>query len=404
MFFLNIEENLSSLWEQQPQLWKKEEIIYREELGDTLDIFVLKNLQNHILLYDPSLLPTVYRCLFGIIKKKVKKWKKNLGLTDYFSDFNNLEDEEKKEVIETYFEEHINTILKKFGLGILDITKLDFKEKCIQIHVSECAEAHEATTIGHPICFNVAAILGGAIGGVFEGWQCYEKECKSTGANFCNFILAPQENINEEIREFLDLPSRVSFTLRGKITSMISKFERRIDYTPIIEETTNRLSQLLPDMKSKNRSHLGHEINFIGFQQYYLSFLIKDFEYGSKVLYKAGEKSGKRFSKILSAMGMRSKDKVNVLPRFFDRLGIGILKFRKINEGFEAKIGECGFSYNLDVDEEICFFNSGFLAGFFTQIKNTNFVGEEKKCSGESGDLCVHKIVESGKKEKNRNQ
>lgn len=394
---LNIDNCLSSLDKQETNTWSdKEKIQYRDELGDTVDLFVLKNIQNNILLYDPSMVSRIYESLFPKIQKEVSKWVSDIGLSSFFNkEFSKLEEPEKEEIITSLFNEHFNKITTNLGLGIIEVSEIDFDKNRIFIEVSESAEAHEATKIGHPICFNFAALLSGFIGGVFPNWQAYESSCKTTGSNKCKFILAPQEKINKEIREFLDLPSRISFTLGGKISSMISEFETEIDYTPILEESTNRLTQLFPDMKSKSRNNLGHEVSLKGLQQFYLSFLSDDFEYGSRILYKSGETGGKRFSKILSALGMRQEDKLDVLPRFFDRLGIGLLNHRKREDVYEIRVKECCYSYGLNLDENICFFSSGFFAGFYSQTLGEEFIGKERKCSGGSGKYCVHEIIPS---------
>lgn len=391
---MGINDCLEDLLKQEPSIWDdSKEIQYRNELGNTLDLFVLQNLKNHILLYDPAMLSEVYKSLFPKVKKEVNKWIDNLGLDQFFSSkFSSLDNKEKREIINSLFEEHLNKITSKLGLGIIKVSEINFEENYVLIEVDESAEGYNASMIGHPICFYMAAFLGGEIGGIFSGWQCYESKCISTGADSCKFVLAPQEQINEEIREFLDLPSRISFTLGGKISSMISEFETEIDYTPILEESVNRISKLFPDMKSEERGDLGHEISLKGFQQYYLSFLGNDFEYGSNILYRAGETSGVRFSRILSALGMRKQDKINFLPRFFDRLGIGLLNSRKNDSSYTIRVKECGYSFNLDVDKKICFFNSGFFAGFLSRTTGLDFKGKEKKCSAESGDYCSHEI------------
>lgn len=401
MIFLSIDENISKIWEQKPSLWEEKKLQIRSELGDEIDVFALKNFQNHILLYNPAILSKIYDSTHTIIHKEVEKWSNKTGLSSFFKEeFSSLEEKRKHKILKSLIEEHINTITKKFGLGVLSLSSVNFEENKIEVKVDECAEAHETSTIGHPICFNMASILAGEIGGKFNNWHCYEKECKASGSNTCKFIIAPQEQINEELREFLDLPSRISFTLQGKITSMISEFKRDIDYTRILEESTNRLSYILPNMDGRDRKKLGSDIHLKGFQQFYLSFLNDDFEERGKTLYEVGFESGKRFSKIISVMGMRSQDKLNVLPRLFDRLGMGLLELEKESNGYKVRVKECGYSYGLHLEENICFYNSGFFSGIISSIENQKFEGKETKCSGNSSEYCVHSIQPSEKEEK----
>lgn len=390
---MSIQKNLSELWAQKPSLWREDETKIREELGDEIDVFALKNLQNHVLLYNPAILSTIYNSTWDVISEASGEWTEDIGLSSFFrEEFTSLGEEKKNKIMKSLVEEHVNAIIKKLGLGHLSLQKVDFEEQRIKVIVNECVEAHEASTIGHSICFNMAAILGGEIGSKFSDWKCFEKECKANGFKNCKFVIAPQERINEELREFLDLPAKISFTLKGKITSMISEFRRKIDYTLILEESTNRVSYILPNMESKERPKLGNEMHVRGFQQYYLSFLNENLEKGSETLYEAGFLSGERFSRILSAMGMRNRDKLNLLPRLFDRLGIGLMEIKKEQNRFNVKIKECAYSYSLNTEEKICYFNSGFLSGLISSIEGEKFRGQETKCSGVSGEFCVHSI------------
>lgn len=390
---MSINSSLSSLWKQEPSLWEEKGIEIRDELGDELDVFALKNLQNNILLYNPSILSTVYNSIYNIIKEEVNHWTESTGLSSFFKeDFSDLSVERRTKILKSLVNEHVNSITKKLGLGVVLLSEVDFDDNKIVVIVDECAEAHEASVIGHSICFNMAAILAGEIGANFSNWCCYEKKCKAKGSNYCEFVIAPQEKINEKFRNFLNLPSRISFTLRGKFTSMISELKEDIDYTPILEESVNRLSYILPNMEGRKRSKLGNVIHIRAFQQYYLSFLTEDFEQGSETLYEAGFNSGKRFSKTLSVIGMRNEDKLKILPRLFDRLGIGLLELNETENGFQAIIDECAFSYGLDLEKKVCYFNSGFFSGIISKIKKEKYGGKETKCSGEGGEYCVHSI------------
>ncbi|OKY79034.1 MAG: putative transcriptional regulator containing HTH and 4VR domain [Candidatus Methanohalarchaeum thermophilum] len=402
---MEIKKVLEKLWEHEPKLWNGSEEVSRKELGDNVDYFSLRQIQSSILLFDPSFLPKNYSIIKSIVGDSSKKWISKRGLSNFYEEeFKELEKYEKEDLIKSIFEEHQNEIFKRFGLGSIDITEI--QENQIKIRVDECVEAYKSSNIGHPICYNVTGILAGEINARFDGWDCFEKSCLANGDSYCEFILAPQEHIIRQIRSFLDLPTRGSLTLRGEITNMLSESARKKDYSPILEEMANYVLYLMKDLKSYTRPQLGTKINIKTLQQFYLAFFIEDFERGSEILYGAGFEQGKRLGKMLSGIGFEEEMSLrNILEKLYERLGLGLLRFRETETGYRAEVKECALCSGLDLDKKICFFNSGFFAGIVSTMENEKYHGSEEMCLGvPSNDLCIHKITPVSKKQREKEE
>ncbi|RZN60641.1 MAG: hypothetical protein EF811_06360 [Methanonatronarchaeia archaeon] len=396
---MNVEEALQSLYSHNPSLWGNKEITDREELGDKVDLYAFKQLQSSIFLYDPTLLVDTYRQTRQALHSEVTHWSEKTGLSEFYKqDFKELTPEKKESHLKVLVEEHVNQIIKKMGLGVAKLNRYDDETEQIKIEVRESVEAFNSSNIKRPYCFMMSGILAGLVGSRFGEWISYEEECIATGNQECIFTIGPEKETIEHMRSYTDLSPRFSFGFKGRLSKMMADSGEREDYSPILEEITNKtLTVVGRDLKSTPRPELGSEITFRTLQRYYLSFLASDPKTNRKKLYDAGFQQGYRLSRILSAIGIDNVYQLErVLPEMWRKLGIGLLNiYREGYTTFRIEVEECVYSHELNLEEEICDYDSGMFAGIFSYARSGDYKAEEIKCSAKSGEECIHQVKEN---------
>ncbi|AEF95674.1 V4R domain-containing protein [Methanotorris igneus] len=105
-------------------------------------------------------------------------------------------------------------------------------------------------------------------------------------------------------------------------------------------------------------------------------------ERGSEItLYEIGYE----FGKFLKPKNIRE------LKTFFRKNNLGILEIES-RKPFILKVRECAMCDSLEVNEPICYFDAGLLAGALECILNKTVVVDEIKCMGQGYDACYFKI------------
>ncbi|OUJ19440.1 putative transcriptional regulator containing HTH and 4VR domain [Methanonatronarchaeum thermophilum] len=396
---MTIEEALHNLHKHKPSAWTENEVQTREELGETVDIYTFKQLQSSIFLFDPTLLTNTYTHTKNILNKEVNDWCEKTGLNDFYQkDFQKLTNEKKEKHIQSIVNEHVNKILKKMGYGVVNLKKTNLEENQIHIEVKESIESFNSSNIKRPYCFMLSGLLSGLIGSRFGNWIAYETKCNATGHNSCEIILGPEEKTIENMRKYLDLSPRFSFGFKNRLSSMMADSRKKEDYSPLLEEITNKTLNIVGrDLKSKPRPELGSDITIKALQKYYLTFYVKDYNTGSQNLYDAGYQQGYRLARILSAIGINNIYQIErVLPEMWKKLGLGILKTtREGYNTFKIEIEECAYTSDLNLDNEICHYNSGIFAGIFSHTQNKDYKTKEINCNAKSTENCTHIIQEN---------
>ncbi|WGI16821.1 V4R domain-containing protein [Methanonatronarchaeum sp. AMET-Sl] len=396
---MNVEQALQNLHRHEPKIWSDNEVKIRDELGDQIDIYTFKQLQSSIFLFNPTMLTETYSQTRNLLKQEVNDWCEKTGLNDFYqNDFQQLSEEQKTNHIKSIVNEHVNKILKKMGYGVTKLKNIDIENNEIRIEVKESLESFNSSNIRRPYCFMLSGLLSGLIGSRFGNWLAYEDKCTATGHNSCEFIVGPEEQTIEKMRKYLDLSPRFSFGFKGRLSSMMADSGKKEDYSPLLEEITNKTLNIVGrDLKSKPRPELGSEITVRALQKYYLTFYIQDFKSGSQKLYDAGYQQGYRLARILTAIGINNVYQLErVLPEMWRKLGIGLLNiYREGYNTFRIEIEECAYSTELDLDNEICHYNSGMFAGIFSHARSGDFKSKEIACNAESGEKCIHIVKEN---------
>ncbi|XRO75039.1 V4R domain-containing protein [Methanocaldococcus sp. 28A] len=105
-------------------------------------------------------------------------------------------------------------------------------------------------------------------------------------------------------------------------------------------------------------------------------------ERGSEItLYEMGYE----FGKFLEPKNIRE------LKTFFRKNNLGILEIES-RKPFILKVRECAMCGGLDIDEPICHFDAGLIAGAMECILKKTVVVDEIKCMAQGADACYFKV------------
>ncbi|ACV24876.1 V4R domain-containing protein [Methanocaldococcus fervens] len=105
-------------------------------------------------------------------------------------------------------------------------------------------------------------------------------------------------------------------------------------------------------------------------------------ERGSEItLYEIGYE----FGRYLNPKNIRE------LKSFFKKNNLGILEIES-RRPLILKVRECAMCEGLDIDEPICYFDAGLIAGAMECILKKTVVVDEIKCMAQGADACYFKV------------
>jgi predicted hydrocarbon binding protein len=269
-----------------------------------------------------------------------------------------------------FFEKRIFPIMakpnKEAGGGVMEylaeVSKPD--EHYIRIH--EGASCWGLENVGVTLCYEDCACLAGfmkffdKLRGMGREWNAVETACVGEGSPYCEFKVAPGD-MDE---------------LEGYLTTMDgSKLEK------ITDRLMEHVKGFIVDRKPLGeRPTLGrgvHTYEFVGL----LTLPALANERYRMAVRMAGAMAGKQLGEQFMNLGLREDEAI--------RRMIDLLVYCKVGEismNETIRIKENCESFGITVEQPTCFFTTGFLNGFFSNIKNQHV--KETKCIAVGDSYC----------------
>lgn len=364
----------------------------RPNLGDSLDIYYFRTKLVHVLLQDPSLASAVYLRMQELFEEEVSGRVEEVGLREFFTaELWDLSTEEKEEVVREVVFGNEAELMRDLGLGIPDSMEFLEEERGLRVRVSESLEAYNLPRLKRPVCFFLSGMLAGASSGRMGDYVAFEERCIAEGYDYCEFFIGPRTPYIGRMRNYLDMPFDRESSFQGVTRSMMRGAGESPDYSVLREHFVNTTLRALQYLGGEARPELGKKFHLFSLQQHNLGMLKASPE-APDSLRGAGESAGESLARIGLASGVMDRELVALLPELLMRTGMGLVELYRTDEGYEARVSECAEATGLRQEEEVCPFETGLFAGFFTYLEDAETVGEEVRCGATGSDVCVHRL------------
>ncbi|MFB6265869.1 MAG: V4R domain-containing protein, partial [Candidatus Nanohaloarchaea archaeon] len=89
------------------------------------------------------------------------------------------------------------------------------------------------------------------------------------------------------------------------------------------------------------------------------------------------------------------EESIGKLADVFDSMNLGGLSLRDDEKPFRVELEENAFTYEApESGRTMCYFISGYIAGFLENCLGKKYVVNEKSCSAEGSGSCIFEIRE----------
>ena len=237
------------------------------------------------------------------------------------------------------------------------------KENLLQCGKEESAICWGLTDVGSPLCFYDCGALAGSLTHLDKDgceWEVYEQQCIGTGHERCTLVCSPNPT-----KEF-----QASFS--GLTCQEADKLGR------------NTLNEILKRVEGGRsiaaRPQLGDYAHLALFQEVTSVPALSDDHY-LMAMRMAGARVGSQLATELSERGLNKDEATRMLEQIYLKMKAGRLEVAETVRMFEN-----GETAGIKIGEQICFFTTGLLNGFFNQ--NMNRKVKKTKCIGQNDRYC----------------
>jgi len=237
------------------------------------------------------------------------------------------------------------------------------KENLLQCNKEESAICWGLTDVGSPLCFYDCGALAGSLTHLDKDgceWEVYEQQCIGTGHERCTLVCSPNPT-----KEF-----QASFS--GLTCQEADKLGR------------NTLNEILKRVEGGRsiaaRPQLGDYAHLALFQEVTSVPALSDDHY-LMAMRMAGARVGSQLATELSERGLNKDEATRMLEQIYLKMKAGRLEVAETVRMFEN-----GETAGIKIGEQICFFTTGLLNGFFNQ--NMNRKVKKTKCIGQNDRYC----------------
>jgi len=385
--------------------------IVRKNLGDYVHISVYQQVMMSLLQLDPLIPQLLYQSgrelgIFGaapyyltVLNPKVGAFKPEerfqealLALAQLYSHTN---------VIPLYHATHC------------DVAKIDGYTATLRIY--ELANSAGAINIGEPLCHFTAGEIAGTIEAMIgSATGVIETKCKGLGDDYCEFDIEVYlgKEIGKAPYKVLDVSSQAKqVQFLGDLPA--EEHRRQLFYEFIHETTQNGYNSLL--MKEALRPNDIDYVHISSLQQQIMSLKFRD-KFCGALLYSAGRElgvigPGKRLIYDLLAsenaeLPIESlKQATHIMQKYLTHPTNYLSRQHSFVEVFDGededemfvRIHECAYASGANLSETnlnevLCDFQAGYLAGRLALVLNDPPIVTETKCHGTGHNFCEFRI------------
>jgi predicted hydrocarbon binding protein/KaiC/GvpD/RAD55 family RecA-like ATPase len=232
----------------------------------------------------------------------------------------------------------------------------------------ECEKGESAlcwglANVGSPLCFYDCGTLAGTLNYLDkEGceWEVYERECVGDGHGSCVMVCSPNPT-KDFHAAFSKLTCEEAHRLSGNTLKEILKRVEGERSVPV-------------------RPQLGDYAHLSLFQEVTSVPALSDERY-LMAMRMAGAKVGSQLATELSGRGLSKDEAARLLEQIYLKMKAGRLEVAETIRIFE----NCE-SAGIKIGEQICFFTTGLLNGFFNS--STDRKVKKTKCIGQNDRYC----------------
>jgi len=236
-------------------------------------------------------------------------------------------------------------------------------EDLLQVVKEESALCWGLTNVGSPLCFYDCGALAGSLTHLDkEGgeWEVYEQECIGTGKDRCTVVCSPNPT-KEFNASFSRLTCHEADELGRKTLKEI-------------------LTRVEGGRSIPTRPQLGDYAHLALFQEVTSVPALSDDRY-LMAMRMAGARVGSQLATELSQRDLSKEQAKGMLEQIFLKMKVGRLEVAET-----IRIFENGESVGIRIGEQICFFTTGLLNGFFNQTMDRKV--KKTKCIGQNDRYC----------------
>lgn len=237
------------------------------------------------------------------------------------------------------------------------------KENLLECGKEESALCWGLGDVGSPLCFYDCGAIAGSLTHLDKDgceWEVYEQQCIGTGHERCTLVCSPNPT-----KEF-----QASFS--GLTCQEADKLGRK---------TLNEILKRVEGGRSvPTRPQLGDYAHLALFQEVTSVPALSDDHY-LMAMRMAGARVGSQLATELSERGLGKDQATRMLEQIYQTMKAGRLEVAETVRMFENSE-----TAGIKIGEQICFFTTGLLNGFFSQSMNRKV--KKTKCIGQNDRYC----------------